>query len=524
MRRLLLCLTTLSACAGAPSGESGAPDGAAGGDTGPTETSPGVTVGQPATCASPQAAPSWVEQGEAWNLLTPLMPEERYGHQDGAGLAAADIDQDGQIDLLLTRMPGTNRTMFRRGDTFEEQTIPMPSGNGALWIDVDGDADIDLLLGGPMAFMLRNQGGNNFQFEPFPTLDGDGVTSASIVHDLSAGDFDGDGRLEVFLARTADIHDELSWHNDRMLHLEADGLVVEADAVPEDVGLRHGYDALTFDADDDGDLDVYLSNDLGMNFGWSTLLRNDDGALVDAADDCLCSLPTAAKGADVADFNGDGLPDLYVSGSPHNVLLTRQQGGAWVDVTATAQASQLMDQATGWGGVFLDLDNDGQRDLISAQGDRWNEIDADKAFDAPLVLLRQDDGVFTDVAAAHGLTAEGSFRAVVVLDFNDDGVEDILVSQAADRPLFYVSQGCTAANWIEVDAPVGAKVEVIAGGGVQTDWVTLDSGFIGTTLPRVHLGLGDTDVVDGIVVTLPGGDRLTAAGPIDARTRVSFAR
>ncbi|MEC8423229.1 MAG: ASPIC/UnbV domain-containing protein, partial [Myxococcota bacterium] len=142
--------------------------------------------------------------------------------------------------------------------------------------------------------------------------------------------------------------------------------------------------------------------------------------------------------------------------------------------------------------------------------------------DAPLLLLHQRVGVFVDRAQELGLTAMGSFRSVVALDMNDDGVEDFLFSQAADRPLLFLSESCTAAHWIEVDAPVGARVEVTAGGRTQTDWVTLDSGYIATTLPRVHLGLGQTDVVDLIRVFLPGGEMLQAVGPIDARQRVIF--
>jgi hypothetical protein len=159
---------------------------------------------------------------------------------------------------------------------------------------------------------------------------------------------------------------------------------------------------------------------------------------------------------------------------------------------------------------------------VSAQGDRWNEAESWKAFDVPLQLLRQQDGMFVDTAQEVGLTTVGSFRSVVALDINADGIEDMLFSQAADRPLLFLSQGCTSANWIEVDAPVGARVEVTAGGRTQTDWVTLDSGYIATTLPRVHLGLGETDVVDRILVTLPGGETLQAVGPIEARQRVVF--
>lgn len=485
-------------------------------------TSEGVRFTGASTCDAPAVSPRWAEVGEAWGLSFTILDDEIYGHQDGCGLAVADVNGDGQADVLSTRMPGTVQQFLRDGDRFEPMTLPMPSGNGALWIDVDGNGHVDLLMGGPMAFMLRATGTGEYRYENFPSLDGEGVATQSVVHDLSPGDYDLDGRLEIMLTRTADIHDLGDWHNSRMLHIEPDGLGIERDAIPEAPGLRHGYDAVTFDMDGDGDLDAYVANDLGMNFGWSTLLRNDGGTLVDAQQDCMCGLPTAAKGADVADIDADGQPELFVSGSPFNTLLSREDAGTWVDITAISGASQLTEDATGWGGVFLDFDNDGNRDIVSAQGDRWNEAESWKAFDAPLQLLHQRDGVFVDRAQELGLTAMGSFRSVVALDMNEDGVEDFLFSQAADRPLLFLSEGCTAAHWIEVDAPVGARVEVTAGGRTQTDWVTLDSGYIATTLPRVHLGLGQTDTVDLIRVFLPGGEMLQAVGPIDARQRVIF--
>lgn len=516
-----LLVILLAACGSKPEHVS-LPDAGDSGSAEPGVTSEGVSFSGPSTCDAPAGAPSWVEVGEEWGLTFTILDDEVYGHQDGCGLAVADVNGDGQADVLSTRMPGTVQQFLREGDRFEPMTLPMPSGNGALWLDLDGNGHLDLLMGGPMAFMLRATGTGAYDFEAFPALDGEGVATQSVVHDMSPGDYDLDGRLEIMLTRTADINDLGDWHNSRMLHLEPDGLEVERDAIPPDAGMRHGYDAVTFDMDGDGDLDAYVANDFGMNWGWSTLLRNDGGQLVDAQQDCLCGLPTAAKGVDVADIDADGQPELFVSGSPFNTLLSREDAGTWVDITAISAASQLTADATGWGGVFLDFDNDGHRDIVSAQGDRWNEAESWKAFDAPLQLLHQRDGVFVDTAQELGLTAMGSFRSVVALDINDDGIEDLFFSQAADRPLLYLSEGCTAANWIEVDAPVGARVEVMAGGRTQTDWVTLDSGYIATTLPRVHLGLGETDVVDRIRVTLPGGETLHAVGPIDARQRVVF--
>lgn len=131
-------------------------------------------------------------------------------------------------------------------------------------------------------------------------------------------------------------------YNDVLVSYDGLDAVVDAEVVPSDVGIRHGFDATWFDEDGDGDLDVYLANDLGSVMGASTLLRNEGGVLEDAAASCFCSLMTNNKGIDVGDVNRDGRPDLYVTGNPTNTLLTQLADGTWVDVTAATAAGGWM--------------------------------------------------------------------------------------------------------------------------------------------------------------------------------------
>ena len=178
----------------------------------------------------------------------------------------------------------------------------------------------------------------------------------------------------------------------------------------------------------------------------------------------------------------------------------------------------------------MDVNNDGFKDIFVAQGDRWNPGQLDlpdgspAQFDVPLRLLRQDEGSFTDVAQSLGLEAVGSFRSVLPVDINRDGVEDLIVTQASQRTLVYVSDGCTAANWVEIDAPLGSRVQVESASGTQTDWARIDRGYESTAWIPLHFGLGSDEVIDAILVDVPGGQQHRIEGPIESRRIITLRR
>jgi len=470
------------------------------------------------------------ERGLEMNVDTEWFdPESPGGHEDGPSLAMADANGDGLLDWAILRMEqGDSHLYMGEGNRFRLWPAQMFRGRSALFVDLDRDGRIDFLAGGAMPFVRIQSSGDFWVEGEFPELDPEGSNTASVVHNFTLGDFDADGITDLYAVRTASPFGQGDVHNDRLIHLTDDGPVVSMDAVPEEIGLRHGFDGLSFDADGDGDLDVYLAHDHGATVGASTMLRNDDGVFVDATDDCFCSLQVSAKGVDVADFNRDGEPDLFVTGVPLNTLLSRS-GDAWVDVSdAVGIRTEVTASVAGWGGVFMDVDNDGHKDIFVAQGDRWNPDqiglpDGSPArFDVPLRLLRQADGRFTDIAKTVGLIEEGSFRSVLPVDLNQDGVEDLIVTQTSLRTLIYMSTGCTAANCIEVNAPVGSRVTVQSESGTQTDWSRIDRSYEATAWIPLHFGLGEDSVVDSIVVDLLGGGQHRIEGPIDARRVVTF--
>ena len=484
-----------------------------------------VDLGVVMACEDPREAVSYREQGLDLGIDTEWFdPSAPGGHEDGPSLAVADANQDGWLDLIVARMTNGSSHIYRGQERgFVDYLGILGPGRAPVFVDVSGDGALDLLMAGPNPSWVSFDEDLNPSLIPLPALD-DGE-SASVVHDWAVADFDDDGGLEALAVRTASPFGQGVVTNDRMIDLSDSGPVVVEDWVPESVGLRHGFDAVSFDEDDDGDVDLYMVHDHGATVGPSTLLLNEGDRFVDGGEDCFCEVSASAKGVDIADVDGDGRPELFVTGAPLNTLFSRIDTG-WVDRSDASGVREGVSLAAGWGAVFFDLQNDGQTDLLLAQGDRFNPGQTDlpdgrpAAFDEPLRVMVHSDGRFEDTAPAFGLDVLGSFRAVVATDMNADGIEDLIVTQVSDRTLVFLSDGCTAANWIRVDAPIGARVQVESASGVQTHWARVGRGYQSTARVPLHFGLGSDDAVTAIRVTL-AGESIAVEGPIEPRQTVT---
>lgn len=473
--------------------------------------------------ASPQAAVSYVERAAELGL-TGAHPDGDHG--ESGFVVVDDFDLDGDLDILVSHLrTGGGATVYRRSEAgfVAEPEAGPPS---LTWLpsllDLDGDGDRDILFGGGSTLI---NDGDHFTAGTLPLADGSALPPR-LVRELVVGDLNRDGHDDLYAVCTGR-DDGAPEAADFLLWGQPDGrFVVDLDTVPAAMGAHLGFDGLLIDLDNNGWLDVYVDNDKG---GPNLVLFNDGGELRSGAEACDCAISHSGMGMDVADRNGDGLPDLYLSGTERNVLIESTAGGGYIDTTLIMDASPLENQGTvlamSWGAVWLDHDNDGQQDLLITQGDLWDRAvgdPEDHMGDMPLSLLRgHETGGFTDESAALGLDAAGSFRAVVAADLNEDGVLDLIVTDVAAAPQLYWSEGCTAAGWLEVEAPRGARVEVTAGGHTQTDWVMTDSGWGAAQPPVVHFGLGDAQDVDHLRVVMPDGRVLDAETPFPARRRVA---
>jgi hypothetical protein len=346
----------------------------------------------------------------------------------------------------------------------------------------------------------------------FPSIDGPTAV------EFNVWDIDNDQDLDYFVVATGRRDSPPEDRQDYLIRAVGTGEMLDQSQIEiESMALSEasamGFDSIRLDWDEDGDLDLYVVNDQGSTYGGNVLWENRNGTLVDATDDCDCGIVHSAMGVDRADYDGDGDADLYITAIQHNVLLENQGDGRYVDVATATGADSLNNSIDkmSWGAIFLDFDNDGLVDILVSEGDQSYEgLSTDEpVVELPIDLLRQErvDGEVRFIRASEemGLDRLGFWRTTVAQDFNHDGVLDLLITDASERPLLFISQGCTSNAWIEVDAPIDAEVEICTEESCQVGWVRTDSGWGGSQSPVLHFGLADSPEVYRIGVKILGG-------------------
>lgn len=473
-----------------------------------------VDLGEPRSCPAPRPAPAWSLLPEA---LGPTgAPDGQRGHLEGGHLILEDLDRDGYVDLVLG-WSGAASLWWGDAEGFTPGALALPEEVWQLQLaDVDGDDHSDLLVPAPGALTALLSRGGDFEAVALPIPPG---VEGKSVRELVPGDADGDGDVDLYPLLRAGPDEIL--RPTLLLNDGAAGFSLGEGWLPPDHLAHQGFDAVWFDADRDGDQDLYVGNDFGHLYGGDELLRSDGASL--ALDPDGGSLAWSTMSVAVGDEDGDGDPDLLVLASQGVALLEGLANGHYADVGASLGLLRAPDpDLMLWSGAFADLDNDGRDELLMAEGDFW-EDDPSLAQPGGLEVWRREGVRYAEVSEALGFTAEGSLRSVAAVDLNMDGVLDVVATDVEAPPLVYLSEGCTEAGWIAVRAPLGAVVTLTVGGETRRAWITTDAGS-GTAKPPVAwFGLGDAHAVDAIEVSWAG---LTTRveGPIPDRREVRFLR
>ncbi|HUY90726.1 MAG TPA: CRTAC1 family protein [Pirellulales bacterium] len=414
------------------------------------------------------------------------------------GLAVADYDNDGFEDLLIT---GYGRPQLWRnmGDgTFREQgaaagILDDRWGSSAAWADFNGDGNLDLYLAHYVNWsfdnhpVCYNKPGHRDNcpprdFEPLPD---------SVYYSL------GDGRFTDATERAA---------------LRDDG---------------KGLGVLLCDVDIDRDIDIYVANDTTDNF----LYLNDGTgkfAEVGMAAGVACSergTPDGSMGVDLCDFNGDGLPDLWVANYERETFaLYRNEGhGRFLHVSQRLGITDLGGLFVGFGTACEDFDSDGDEDMIVANGHVIKYSPNAPRKQLPL-LLQYDGRRFQRAPSAPGSyfgdPHEG--RGLAVADFDLDGDLDLAVSDLKDslallENRFRDDNRCLALTLIGVRSnrdAVGALVELRTSAGTRFRQVTGGGSYLSHSARSLYFALPKDSEAGTLVVHWPSGLTQT----LDARS------
>ena len=485
----------------------------------------------------------------------------------GTGAAWIDFDRDGWLDLYIVNAwlldgasiveRGRNALYRNRGDgTFDDVTERAGVDGAGLWgsgvvvadYDADGWPDIFVTNFGP-SLLYRNRGDGTFE----ETAARAGVAGAGWNTGAAFLDAEGDGDLDLYVSAYIDAGMEdvlgarrtLDWKGedkvafgpfgltgapDRFFRADGHGRFTEAthDAGLTDKGLGFGFGVIAVDVDDDGDLDLYVANDSDANY----LYRNEgDGTFTDvglwsgAAYDAH-GAAQAGMGVAAGDITGDGSVDLFVTNFSEDFsTIYRGNGeGFFEDVSDRTGMGPATWTSLSWGTVFADLDNDGDRDVVIANGHIYPQVDAHPAYGMTYrqmnTVLENRSGAFVDATAAAGpgLTILQSSRGLAGADYDNDGDIDLLFTNL-DAPVTLLRNDSATGSWLTVicEAPpgthvIGTRVFVTAGALVQRGEVTSGGSFLSGQDPRVHFGLGGARRVDRVEVVWPDGSRTVREG------------
>jgi hypothetical protein len=455
----------------------------------------------------------------------------------GGGACLFDYDLDGDVDLFLTdRAPFGGRLYENDGGTFADVTadaLPAETGDGigCLAFDADSDGDLDLYLANNGADrLLRNDGGVFVD-----VTEAVGLVQSGLSASATAGDLDGDGDLDLVVSQFVDVTscgdtcppkpDTCSPARD-LIFENRDGQFVE-------IGLGSGVDGddlvlatTMFDIDDDGDLDIYLGSDVGRTYPDRLYVNDGVDHFVDrAADLGLAWNGTGTNsgstmGVTIGDYDRNGVLDVASSnfeGDPA-LLFKCDEGPTCFDAALSGNDLGATRNFTGWALRFEDFDQDGWLDLFVANG----RVIAPAA--QPNLLLWSHEGHFAPHAAApdDALALARNSRGAAFGDIDGDGDVDAVVASNGEAPQVLLNTSARG-NYLLVELDTlsaGARVTVDLGDWRRTQPVLVGDGYLGSSDPRVHFGLGPACSVDVTIEWLDGTTRVLTDVAVNQVLRV----
>lgn len=501
----------------------------------------------------------------------------------GTGVAIADYDGDGLPDVYVSNKCGPNRLYRNRGDfRFEDGTESAGVGGpldawkgGVAFADVNNDGRPDLYVcrwGAPNLLYI-NQGNGRFTEEA--AARGVAAVDGSMMGAFC--DYDGDGWLDLLLqTNVLDSVNRADGQRDRLYHNRGDGTFEEVTERAGLYGETHGHSATWWDYDADGRPDLYIANDFTP---WDQLYRNlGDGTFHDVLAAVIPHTPIYAMGSDSGDVNNDGWIDLIVGDMAptdpardrRTMLELRERFPELPKREWPAQLSRnALYLATGvgrfqeaailagvaasdwtWSMRFEDLDDDGWLDLhvtngmvrdlfdndLTARIMNFSPLEQGRAVKAWPVLAErnlawrnQGDLRFERVEKAWGLDQLGVSFGAAFGDLDGDGDLDLVFTNYDGRPTVCRNDGTTGHRVI-VDLHgvranrfgVGATLRATTKLGTQVRQLVLARGYMSTSEPAVHFGLGEAEEVETLRITWPGGDEQVFHHlPADRRYRIT---
>ncbi len=420
------------------------------------------------------------------------------------GVCAGDFDNDGFTDLLVTSWGGL--ALYRNVDGRRFENVTAKAGlkqnrtrynTGCAFLDYDNDGRLDIFVANYVKFdfattpkpgenpycwyrdiavncgprglpfdhniLYHNNGNGTFT----DVSDASGISKPSQSYCLGVltGDFNQDGRIDIFVA---------------------------CDQTPSLLYINRG----------DG------------TFSEEALLR---GAALDENGKAMSGM-----GATSADYDGDGKPDIFRSNfSDERETLYRNRGGGDFDDATIAAGLGHNTRWVGWGCGFFDFDNGGWKDLLLVNSHVFPEVDRlkiDIQYKDRAILYRNNrNGTFTDISeqAGPGILERHASRGAAFGDYDNDGSVEIVANNQNEPPTLLKAAHPPAGHWVILKlegvksnrSAIGAQVRVTAEGHTQLDEVRSGGSYLSQNDLRLHFGLGSARKMERVEIRWPSGIR-----------------
>ncbi|MDE3179535.1 MAG: CRTAC1 family protein [Acidobacteriota bacterium] len=481
-------------------------------------------------------------------------PEKHMIETMAGGIAAFDYNGDGLTDIFFTNgasipsleksAPKFHNRLYRNlgdwkfADVTEEAGLAGAGYSmGAAAADYDNDGRVDLFVAGVFHNILyRNLGNGMFE---------DVTAKSGIKSDkwsVAAGwfDYDNDGWLDLWVVNYAkwSVSDN-RFCGDRERNIRAychprylDGLpctlyrnrrdgtfedVTDASGVGKHIG--RGMSLAFADYDGDGFTDVFVTNDNQGNF----LFHNrGNGAFEEVGLLAGVALlnsgePVSNMGVDFRDYNNDGLPDVAVTDLNQETFpLFRNLGhSTFEDATFASRLAMLTAPRSGWSNGFFDFNNDGWKDLFTAN----SHVDSNVSFFQSSISYKQPNSIF--INACDGTFVDGSpgagadfqvaaaHRGAAFADFDQDGKIDVVTSSLGGEAELWRNVSPNQNHWIIFRLRgsksnrdgIGARIRI----GGQSNHMTSAVGYASSSHFGVHFGLGAIKIIPQVEIRWPSG-------------------